>query len=320
LAHPYPTNQMTSKQLAEYFFLLTSSLQKGLDRFTKEQIEDECGCLHENLDEDELPWAKDFEIHPKTLEFTFKYDIDFSQTYVNGRLKIPKEYPSGDYLLYRGLDKPYTCDSGSDFYETLVLVFRQFERERLGESVLPTPSGQESKEQTQWDDIGTQIFQDEYSQWLTSCAAAKTKPRGTNKGGRAIIEYEGLEQMHRFLNLKIMAEDETSYLPITFFYGKDYLEDFGDQSLKLISEEPKLATFVEFINTWIQNHYAKAKLPVHVLLERCAEVYQEGKKRALKDIMTKSPWYDRVDDEDREAESYFRAVWTPIIGKDAVQK
>lgn len=75
----------------------------------------------------------------KTFEFHFEYDITFTGVFENGVLQVPKDYPKGTYKLKKGTDFFETIDSGNDFYETLHLLFKELDRERLGESNIPTP-------------------------------------------------------------------------------------------------------------------------------------------------------------------------------------
>lgn len=120
--------------------------------------------------------------------------------------------------------------------------------------------------------------------------------------------------------MRIFGETEEEYLKFIFFYGKDYLEDFGDQSIKVLTEEDKLKDFCDIIKSWLANHKEVVKHSVSSVLEKCSDLYLSSKKRQDQDKLMKTPWYERVNDENKEAQSFFRTVWTPILGKQLVNQ
>lgn len=95
----------------------------------------------------------DLKFDPKTFEFHFEYDITFTGEYEKGTLKVPEEYPKGTYKLKKGKGIFEVIHSEKNFYETIHNIFKELDKERLGESTLPTPQSTLNNHHQTWTDI-----------------------------------------------------------------------------------------------------------------------------------------------------------------------
>jgi hypothetical protein len=53
-------------------------------------------------------------------------------------------------------------------------------------------------------------------------------------------------------------------------------------------------------------------LKMNDFLTKCSEIYQEAKKRSVRDVM-KKPWYERAEDEIIETQAMYKRLWYPIL-------
>eukprot|EP01080_Neovahlkampfia_damariscottae_P003070 gene3070-5240_t len=302
-------------------------IKKEYKKLIKEQTEEEFGYLYvDPEDEDDLPWMEEFYFNEKTFEFRFNYDLTFEFDYDECIIKIPKDYPKGEYMIKRKRDGKFNqlLNRGDTFYDTLKNVFDDFYEIRMnGLDSTKFPDGninydedlddldEEEIVEFSGDDFIKQTFLDEYDDWLENCPTSRRKLKGVSLGP-PVIKIKEIETQMKLITFQIPGKGSKDFLEFSLYYA-DYLEEFGDHRLLITKYDEDLKGFISIIVSFLKNYDAtEKKLTIKEILKKCSEIYQEAKKRSIKDGMKKI-WYDRAADEIMETELLYKQLWAPIL-------
>jgi ubiquitin-protein ligase len=160
------------------------------------------------------------------------------------------------------------------------------------------------------DDFIKQTFLDEFDEWMNSCPTSRRKLKGVSKGP-PVLKLLEITSDTKIIKYSIVGDaNKKEELEFLVYYA-DYLEEFGDQQLSITKYNEKLKDFVSILKSFMKNFdISKRKLSTKDLLTKASEIYQESRKKSLKDV---KPWYERSADEILEAEASYKRIWAPIL-------
>jgi ubiquitin-protein ligase len=160
------------------------------------------------------------------------------------------------------------------------------------------------------DDFVKQSFLDEFDEWMNSCPTSRRKLKGVSKGP-PVLKLLDINTDTKIIKYSIVGDSNKKEELEFFVYYADYLEEFGDQQLSITKADEKLKDFVSILKSFMKNFdVSKRKLTTKDLLIKASEIYQESRKKSLKDV---KPWYERSADEILEAEASYKRIWAPIL-------